>query len=374
MKIALVSDLHIHNWREFTEPGKGDAPPSRLADCADVLSEILEHCLAFHIGTVVIGGDLFHKRGVQYTQPYNLVVNALAKFKRHDIAVLIVDGNHDHADRAGRVHVVQALRAAELVQSISPAYGFENWHLSSDDSSDELVITGLAYCDGRALFDERLAQAEVEYQLEYDGVDRIYVCHHGFAGARVGSALEYMVKEEIDAAKAFKSYDYDMVFSGHYHQRQLIAREPDMMYIGSPLEHMRGDSGPNPKGFIVYDSTTKAHEVITLNRPRFVTLTQADLDAKRYDEVKGNFIDVRYEGLAKSPADTNAMFRKLGARGVHLVPVRKTRATATSRLDVDLTTDRTTLLTEYIKHAKPTDLDAAALLALGQELLDQVQP
>lgn len=367
MKIALISDIHVHNWQEFSEPG--ERGPTRLLDCVQTLRDVRDHCVDHGVGVVVIGGDLFHKRGVLYTQAYNLVVEELAQMKRDSVTVFMVDGNHDHADKAGRVHAVSALASAGLVQSIDIAYGFENWHISSDDDSDTLVITGMSYCDGRDRFEQRLEAAGKEYAEEYDGEPRIFVFHHGFKDARVGTALEYQVKEEIDST-VLKTHAFDYAFSGHYHTRQRIGALANGTYIGSPLEHMRGDGGTH-KGFMVYDSNTKRADVVKLDRPRFVKLTQAQVDDKDYGIVQGNFVDVQLEDMPKKPDSLLAAIRKAGARGVKLVPVRKTKASPTAtRLAIDLTMDTKTVLETYVDHTKP-DLDRAEVLRVGQALIDQ---
>lgn len=367
MKVALLSDIHIHNWREFNTPGS-DGIPVRLMHCIDTLNDIRRYCVEHGIGVVVLGGDLFHKRGVLFTQAYNLTVNALIGLRDSGVTVFAVDGNHDHATKSGSVHVVEALAATGLVKSIDIAFGFENWHISSDDNSDTLVITGVSYCDSADVFDQRLTAAEEEYRTEYKGESRIFVFHHGFQGARVGTALEYQVREEIDS-KRLDDYTHDFAYSGHYHTRQAIGGRANAMYIGSPLEHMRGDAG-TVKGFQVYNSITKQSVLVPLNRPRFVVLTQEMLDDKDYTIVKGNFVDVACEDMPKNPDAFRDLLRKHGALGVHFAPKRKLLAKTAARLDIDLSMDSKTVLEKYIAHTNP-DVDHDALLRVGTELLDK---
>ena len=294
MKIALISDIHIHAWREFSTPGS-DGVPSRLRDCVSVLTDMLDYCIEQSIGTVIVGGDIFHKRGVLYTQAYNLTLEIMRRFRQAEITVFVVDGNHDHSDKAGQIHAVESLFLAGVAHTITPRFGYENWHVS-DDNDDSLVITGLSYCDSVATFAERVDAADQEYRKNYRGEARIIVAHHGFKDARVGSALEYVVKEEIDASTAFAGVERDYLFSGHYHQKQPIAGSKHAMYIGSPLEHTRGDGGSD-KGFLVYDTKKKTVHLVPLKRPRFVQLTQSMIDDRELDIVEGNFVDFLYDSL-----------------------------------------------------------------------------
>lgn len=364
MRIALLSDLHVHDWKEFSTVRK-DGLPSRLHDCVSVLADVRRYCQDHGINTIVFGGDLFHKRGVLYTRAYTLVVEELAKMKHVGISVLMVDGNHDHADKSGSVHAVTALAKAGLVSAVRRE-GFRNWRVVAPDSSDELIITGFSYCDDRLLFKSRIEEAESDYATNCAGQHRIIITHHGFRGAAVGSALEYTVKEELDADRLFRRTTFDYLFSGHYHQRQKIGRNTNQEYIGSPLEHVRGDGGQQ-KGFLLYDTETASVELVPLTRPRFITLTQKQIDKDKLDEVNGNFIDVRYDELPVAGEVYTERLRKAGALGVQLVPLPKATRSVV-RLDVDLSMSSSELLKRYVKHCKPK-LDRDKLLSLGSAFL-----
>lgn len=365
MKIVLVSDIHIHPWQEHSV--MVDGVPSRLAHCVSVLDDVRKHCLHHNISVVVIGGDLFHKRGVVYTQAYNLTVAVLAAMKSDGITVLMLPGNHDYANKEGTVHSVQALVSAKLVKSIGSS-GWINWVVGED----ELVISGFSYCDSRDIFEQRLSRALKGYKA-HKGVAHIAICHHGFKGARVGTALEYVVKEDIDPDAIAVGFDF--VFSGHYHTRQEIGALRNAIYIGSPLENTRGEGGTE-KGFLEYDSVTKMYTVIPLQRPRFIALTQKAIDAKDYSEVAGNFVDVVYEELPRDPDEfRERLVTKEGAAGVRLAPVVRKRASTASgkRLDIDLATNSRTMLERYLEHRGVDSKQAKVLLERGLDLLDRAQ-
>ncbi len=369
MKIALVSDIHIHPWQEhsYTLP---NGLSSRLADCVHVLRDILRHCLDHDIRVMVMGGDLFHKRGVVYTQAYNLTVEVLADFHKHGISVLMVDGNHDHANKAGTIHAVQALASAGLVNSVIPETGWTNWIL--EDGRDILTVCGFSYCDDREAFTLRLEQSFKYHDKMNRETPVIAVCHHGFKGARIGTALEYVVKEDIDPV-VFSGFDFDYVFSGHYHTRQPIGTQSNAMYIGSPLENTRGEGGTE-KGFLVYDSILQKVSVVPLVRPCFVTLSQEDIDTKNFENVHGNYVDVVYSVLPKDPDIYRAALQdKHGALGVRLAPLPRKRVSddAGTRMKVDLGTSDRTLLKRFLAHRGVKGAERKKLLARGLELLEK---
>jgi DNA repair exonuclease SbcCD nuclease subunit len=362
MKLVLLSDLHVHPWQEFartTKRGVND----RLLDCVSVLSDVRTYCEEQSIGTVVFGGDLFHKRGVVYTLPYNLVVAELVKFKESRIRFLCVDGNHDHADKAGTTHAIQALAAAGLVRMV-PSRGWKNYAI------DDLCVTLFSYCDNREEFITRVEAAERDWhQSTMVTTDRIGVFHHGFKGARVGAGLEYVVKEEIDGT-TLNDYKFSSVFSGHYHARQSIAGLRRGSYIGSPLEHSRSDRGGDGKGFLVYDARKGTTKLVPLRRPRFLSFTQEELDLTT---VEGHFVDVTYE--AGSKEELERLLAKAGARGWRVQPLERPKKAVSVRLKVDPGLDPKALLEKYLRYKK-ADLKAQGLdqeetLNTGLDLLSK---
>jgi DNA repair exonuclease SbcCD nuclease subunit len=368
MKIALFSDLHAHNWQEFATYTNGI--PDRLMDCVSVLSELRHYCEEAGIRHVVFGGDLFHKRGVLYTAVYNLVVEELVKFRESEIALFCVDGNHDHADKAGSTHAVQALSSVGLVQEV-PHWGWLNYTIEG------LVISGFSYCDDREEFRRRLESAEEEYGRLTPGAARILVFHHGFTGARVGSHLEYTVKEAIEGWRVNIDCQFDRVFSGHYHTRQGIQGIKGGMYIGSPLQHTRSDRTEQDKGFLVYDTESRAVALVPLRRPRFLLYTDADLEHAPVSawDVEGDFVDValsepaavRLGALVKGEIETQLW--KGGARGSK-VTVEARKTLKAPRLSIDASLSPTALLERYVQHKERDDPE---LLRLGRELLEKAE-
>lgn len=358
MLIALVSDIHIHSWSEFSLIE--DGVPSRLSHGVRVLVDVREYCNEHDIKHVIIAGDVFHKRNVIYTKPYQMVVEALQAFKRDGIEVYAVSGNHDQADKEGTVSTIDTFAAADLVtQGVPSSTGWQQWPLP------DVTVSAFSYCDNRDLLFERVEKAVAGC---FGDVPRhIGVFHHGFKGARVGSALEYVVKEDVDVADFGNAFDF--IFSGHYHGRQRIGDHAKACYIGSPMQHVRGE-GPEDKGFMVYDSKTNTARLVPLVRPRFVKLTQELLASKprrAKQLISGNFVDFHYETW---DAQLTASITKLGAAGVKLVPVKRKTTAKERRLEVDPTLNVKTVLKRYIKYRKDDvkHLDQAELLRIGLDL------
>ena len=216
MKLAIFSDAHIHAWSEHSRDE--DGAPSRLRHCVSVLRQIREYCMKNNVDAVLFGGDLFHKRGVLYTLPYNLVVAELAQWRAVYLPLYANVGNHDAADRLAKVHALQALESAGLLRTIG-AEGWANWELHIDDES--AYVTAVAYCSDASEL-RRRTDAALEDRTSADGFT-IGMFHHGFKGARVGTSLEYVVKEDANADEYAKHFT--AMISEHYHAHQEIGSQ-----------------------------------------------------------------------------------------------------------------------------------------------------
>jgi DNA repair exonuclease SbcCD nuclease subunit len=369
LQIALFSDAHIHSWSEHSRDDAGI--PSRLRHCVSVLRSIREHCVQHGISVVLFGGDLFQKRGVIYTLPYNLVVEELAEWRRNDLRLLANVGNHDLADRSGKVHALQALESASLLQSV-PGHldGWANWTLDGGSINEHVVVTAVAYCPGADELRRRTDAALSDRGDLEHGIFTIGLFHHGFKGARVGTSLEYQIKEDADPDEYAKHFT--VLCSGHYHCHQEIGTQGNAWYVGSPMEFVRGET--SPKGFLVLDTEAGEIERVDLDLPRFVKLTGAEIADDDFDveaHVRGNFVDVVFESLPLPWDSVEATLRKLGAEGVRACPLRADRLAKSSRLQVDPTAGDRQLLEAYMEHVGVDVSERDDLLRAGIELLEE---
>jgi len=361
MKFALFSDLHIHQWSEFAN---GD---DRLNDCISVLTDVRAYCIKHGIWHCVFGGDLFHKRGVIHTRQYVQVANELLAFKDAGITFSATTGNHDQEDASGNVHALQPLMAGGLIRGV----GNKGWRTFTIGVTS---VTLFSYCDGASVLGGRVAKARTA--LGPDKMGGIGVFHHGFRGAKVGSVLEYEVKEPIDAKELQLDKTFSLVFSGHYHAHQSIQGIRRGWYIGSPLEHTRSDRTEDLKGFLVVDTDAMTFERVPLNRPRFVTLDVDDACAN-VAIARGNFVDIAYARVDDRLDECIAQVRAVGARGVNPIAEPQTKVQTKQRLNVAPTLAPSKVLGRYLKHRrkdiKRQKLDSDELKVLGLDLVKKAE-
>ena len=360
MKFAILSDLHVHDWQEHS------TDRSRLHHGISVLQKVREYSIKNGISDVLFGGDLFHKRGLLYTLPYNLVVAELAKWKAMDLDLKANVGNHDAADRLAKIHALTALESAGLLQTVGND-GWADWTIDRG----KVDITAVAYCSEAAEL-RRRTDAALESREKLGHADvTIGLFHHGFRGARVGTSLEYLVKEDADADAYAKSFD--VMFSGHYHAHQEIGTLGNAWYVGSPMEFVRGET--SPKGFLVFDTEEMELERVTIDLPRFVKLTGEEIADEDFDvreHVKGNYVDVVFDELPLPWESVEATLRKLGALGIRACPTRDSNLPKSTRLQIDPTQGDRQLLESYMEHVGVDPSERDDLLRTGLELLECV--
>ncbi len=363
MKLVFFSDLHTHSWPEHN-------PEKRLQECISVLTEIREYCIDHGIRDVFFGGDMFHKRGVLFTRAYAQVTRELWLFKKKFITFYAVDGNHDHEDREGQVHALQPLMDGGLVQGIDCMKGWRNI------DRGEVVVSMFSYNDSYSELKRRVRAAAKD--ATDDDVPHISLFHHGFKGARVGSTLEFVVKEPISAKKLKLDTRFDLNLCGHYHAHQRIKGLKNGWYIGSPLEHTRCDYSDDEerfKGFLVVDTDDVTNfERVPLNRPRFLKLSVSGEFEFEPDLVRGNFVDLHYGDTAMLQAMQHTL-EGLGARAVKPIPLPKAKTTTKKRLDVDPTLEPKQVLKRYLKYkrkeAQEVPCSRKELISMGLELLHE---
>ena len=305
MRLAIFSDLHVHAWAEHSRDD--DGAPSRLRHCVSVLRRVRWHCVEQGITEVLFGGDLFHKRGVLYTQAYNLVVEELAEWKRCGLRLGAGVGNHDLADRAGKVHALQALESAGLLHTVG-GDGWANWiHHAAQEDEKDVVVTAIAYCPGAEELRRRTDAALEDRLTSFDMRDGFTVglFHHGFKGARVGTSLEYMVKEEADPNAYAKSFDVMFCVDeetealtpdgwkrhGDLRKGSLIACvTPEQgKFTWLPIQRM--NRGPSPGSMLSFGGgRSHVDHVVTDNHMMWIRKDTGSWMSVRADEVFGTSI------------------------------------------------------------------------------------
>jgi DNA repair exonuclease SbcCD nuclease subunit len=349
MKVALFSDLHAHPFKDFSRI-LPNGRNSRLENALTAMRSVREHCKAEGIKHVLFGGDLFHKKATLSVGLYQAVYEEVALFGQNGLELHLVVGNHDQATLAGDVHSVKAFsRVAAVYDTPTTALLVQG--------RERLVVRFVPYMEDAKEFKKALAPEP----CGTGAPPTLLVAHGALNGAKTGP-VEYQPEEELDVSDV--PTDYDFRFFGHYHRRQKMAEK--CWYIGSPLQHSRGEAGETEKGFLTYDTETKKFRNHPLSLPEFLSMKYEEVQGPVVD---GQFVEVEYDPDVVDADDVVKNVLKAGAESVVPIPVLKDK-TVEQRLNVKPSMSPKKLVENYVEEYAPDDLDADELKALALRYLE----
>lgn len=258
MRILIFSDLHAHLFRPYATI-LPNGMNSRLVDAVNCVKQIIDY-VAIHpeIDLVLFGGDLFHTRGRLAVQAFNAIYEVLSGFSLRKVPTVLIHGNHDQADREGSVYSIHTLR------TICTVVDQPGWVMVAGHSQQLINLMAVPYTENLAHLRDL-----VKEPAPAPG-PRIFLGHLGLQGAKVGADFVYANPHDAVVAD-LNPAGFDAGFLGHFHTYQPVGH--NFHYIGAPLQHTWGDSG-DPRGFLIYDTETKAHERVLLRAPRFVHIVE----------------------------------------------------------------------------------------------------
>lgn len=231
MKFFHISDLHL---------GKRVNEFSMLEDQGDILQKIVVLAKEHKPDAVLIAGDVYDK-STPIVEAVQLLDRFLVWLNELGIAVFVISGNHDNAERVAfgaelfkksYVHIVQSYNGKMKPVTLSDEHGdIYIWMLPYLKPSivrkyftDKDIVT---YSDTLAA---ALSVAAINASAR-----NVLIAHQFITGATTSESEELSVggSENIDGS-LFDGFDY--VALGHLHRPQRMGRET-MRYSGTPLKY-----------------------------------------------------------------------------------------------------------------------------------------
>lgn len=356
MIILLVSDVHSFKWAEFDTIDPTIGYSSRLDDCLEVWRKVRKIAEKHHVDQIIALGDIFHKMGIIEVETYNRTFQEVQKTAQIS-DVLLLHGNHDHADRLGTQHSLMPFSAIKNVTVVQES-GLFTIKPFRGPSLDVMMIP---YIDNK---EQAMATAKKARG------DLLCFTHLGFEGAFVGSAIEYLVKEPLSPAEFGKLFRF--VFSGHYHRLQYV--HDNVMYVGSPLEHTRSDVTDDEKGVLILDTDKPdSPTFVPLGLPRFLRVEELETSTQK---VTNNFIDYQLAFKEEAEEVKRELLRR-GARGIRILPYvseeeRQARSDKTKRIKINTSMSMVDIVRKAVKK-RHGQLDKDQLEAIMLDILNQAE-
>ena len=247
MKLALISDTHLHNWKTFgTEVNEKWGWSNRLQEQVDIINKSIGIAKERKVDFFVHGADWVHTVGSMSNEVANALEHILHGL---DLPLITGGGNHDTIVR----------RAPKAAHVITPVISKLSGMVVEIPN-----VKVVSYYD------------EVDY-TKLKGYDLV-VLHKTPLGCRVG---KYVFTDGVDW-KTLASQNKQVAF-GHIHQMQVLS--DNCFVIGAPYHLTFGDVGA--RGMWIVDTDENTTEFVDLEAPEFITVDTPDLvkDDRNYYRV-----------------------------------------------------------------------------------------
>jgi len=276
MRIFHLSDLHL---------GKRVNEFSMLEDQWDILQKIISLAKENKPDAVFIAGDVYDK-SMPVVEAVQMLDRFLVWLNELEIAVFIVSGNHDSAERVAfgaellrnsNVHIVQSycgrMNPIPLTDDFGKIYvwmlpylkpSIVRRHFSDKDIN--------SYSDAVAA---ALSNASIDVKER-----NVLIAHQFVTGAITSESEEIMVggSENVNGA-LFDSFDY--VALGHIHRPQNIGR-PTLRYSGTPLMYSFSEA-----------NHSKSITVVEMGRKGEIEVSELPLTPTRaMREIRGTYKEI----------------------------------------------------------------------------------
>ena len=370
MAILVFSDTHFDNHQFGAKAGQEDREyagcNSRMLEILNAAKRAYQYAYEKGIKTVVIPGDIFHRRGIVPVPVFNAVAKIMEWARDTlDIRTIVIPGNHDFVDRHARfadqaLHSLYSLAGAMVINEPSLV-----------GLTPELTLAFIPYTADRQAW---LDAAKLLAKSPVAKGQTVLFAHQSFDGAKVGPH-EYVMREGINPGQIPEGFD--AIISGHYHLHQKIEGAPaPAWYVGGLVQHNFGERDYTPGWMVIEDDFEGIPGAIThhedVQSPRFVMVETNSEDAVKEALAQASsddYVNVRWFGdrafaneFAASYPD--AMWQQMGPEHHH------------SRLEVSVADPVNEMLKKYITHVRgdsPSvgEISEAELLEAGLRFFEE---
>lgn len=292
MKIASISDLHFHNWKEYSKTE--DGVNSRYLYIEKTVREAYRVAKEKGCDIMCIPGDIFHVRGTLKTSLFNMVYSLFSELSK-EMPTAMITGNHD----------METYQFNEFCSSIASFDVVENIRVVNDAVYDLSTFT-----KGRSIYGKRFLVGGISYSHSIDDFKKTFtemidltkpeviMIHQGIDDFRpMASVPETKLTVSWLNTECEKYGANPIILCGHYHKPMSSGR---VINVGAPLQHSFGGSGQD-RGVWIVDVEEGASEFIPLNvAPKFHVCDEDSLKEIAKKEDLKTFLDSNYVKIKAS--------------------------------------------------------------------------
>lgn len=352
MTYAVVSDIHAHAWNLFSTT-LDSGVNSRLQVVLDELRRTASTLRAKGGKSLIVAGDVFHKREFLDQEVLNPVRAVFREIAESGITVVIIPGNHDLKSE-------ETCELSSSVQNLRQSTAKGSVHVVNEPKMIALngYIVGLV--PWRPRREDLLADMEALSKHGKAAEADVFI-HAGIDGVLSGVPANGLTASDLAA------FGFRRVFAGHYHHHKDMGS--GVYSIGATTHHNWGDIGTLAGFLTVDESSVEFHDT---QAPKFIDISGMSEDDMEL-EVPGNY--ARFRGPQMSQEDINAFRRQLRDWGAKGVSIEVPRAVVAARAPASSGKSLAESLRDFVRQDKnvPQHLDRDKISARAEEVLTEVQ-
>jgi len=344
MKILAFSDLHCHNYKEFSRR-LGNGLNSRLRDCLNIVDQAIDVCKSESVELCVFAGDLFVSRDRVSVDVYTETWKAFQQLACTTPLHMLV-GNHDQHLRVGEINAMSPFSEFALVFDTPGVIKLE----------DGTVAGYLPFQADESVAHRWLAKEAPQANIVF--------MHQGLKEAMPGPTDSIgscgLSVEDLPLSEV------QQFVLGHVHKRQTVGSTGNVHYIGSPLQLTFGERDERKCMSLIDTDDWTVTEVPT-DAPKFVQLDVPEddsdpvgIDFSHSADMARDFVKIKYHKRWQRSIDhLKTVYPRLVCECV------KEEQSTVQRVSSETVGDDRALLSVYQEQTGVGNLDTGRLLSVG---------
>lgn len=277
--VALITgDWHTHKWAQYNENNR------RLNSGLDLFKFFGNKAKDLNV-PILFTGDMFENPKSINNSVITKSVRYYRKYiEKQGVQFIAISGNHDQEERNTMFH-----KSPTYLEVFNET--FKTFHLIDGKfrAIKDALVFGVPYFKSNIGLKETIKDFSKIKDPKLPL--RILLIHTDLHGAKStdGRLVDTVENIDEDQSNLFKSFN--LVFSGHIHKPQVIAKNHIYM-IGAPQQQNRGDKNCEMGYWILYKDRVndKTHMVFyPLDYPKFIEIPKDQFDKLTDDEKQKNY-------------------------------------------------------------------------------------
>ena len=336
VKVLLFSDIHAHNYKEFSE--LKDGVNSRLRDCIEALSHIGKNCDDREIDEIWFLGDCFQLKNNIPSEVIKYIMDAFSNLIK-DRTLLTDPGNHDLVSWSSNPVLL------ELFQQYLPEKKFQLIVSPSWIEKDNFRIYAEPFTRKVKELNERIVGLKTNPDRD------IFFGHQDMIGMQYGG---FQVENGLDPDVLSKKFKWS--FIGHCHDPVKIRK--NVVSMGAALQHNFGDADKE-RGWWIFDTEKSELEYIKNDfSPQFRDIVLGE-EEEQLDADNKNFYRIKIKGDRSPESLGKIRWKRISYDVGSRIKKRATISFSDKKEDI---------IEKYVK-LRGGDLEHKKLIELGREYL-----